>query len=220
MSEDIVLAVEPRERAGKGSARAARRAGKIPAVIYGDKKDPVMVTIERNLLMRLLNRGEFINKLFSINVGGVTERVLTRDLQKDPVTDEPVHIDLLRLGKGTVFTFEVAVTFTNEEECPGIKQGGILNIVRHSVEVTCRARDLPTSLEIDLSSMEVGDSAHGSALVLGEGVKLAITDRDFTIATLAAPTVQVEEEAEVDEELGEGEEAAEGEEATGEEAEE
>ena len=216
MSDDIELVVEPRERAGKGSARAARRAGKIPAVIYGDKKEPLLVTIDRNLLMRLLNRGEFINKLFSVTTDGATVRVLTRDLQKDPVTDEPVHVDLLRLGAGTVFTFEVPVIFIGEEESPGIKQGGVLNIVRHSIEVSCRARDLPENVVIDLSEMDVGDSAHGSSLKLAEGVKLDITDRDFTIATMAAPTVEQEPEEvegeEVEGEEGEGEEgeAAEG----------
>ena len=211
MSDEIELVVEPRERAGKGSARAARRVGKIPAVIYGDKKDPVMVTIERNMLMRLLNRGEFVNKLFSVTAGGETVRVLTRDLQKDPVTDEPVHVDLLRLGKGTVFTFEVSVHFVGDEESPGIKRGGVLNVVRHTIEVSCRAKDLPEFVEVDMSEMDIGDSAHGSSLKLAEGVKLAITDRDFTIATMAAPTVEQEpEEEEIEGE--EGEEGVEGEE--------
>lgn len=211
MSDEIELVVEPRERAGKGSARAARRAGRIPAVIYGDKKDPVMVTIDRNMLMRLINRGEFVNKLFNVTVGGETGRVLTRDLQKDPVTDEPMHVDLLRLGKGTVMVFEVPVHFINDEDSVGIKRGGVLNVVRHTVEIRCRARDLPDFLEVDLLNMDIGDSAHASGLKLPEDAELAISDRDFTIATLAAPTVEVEPEA------GEGEEGTEGEGVEGEE---
>ena len=209
MSDEIELVVEPRERAGKGSARAARRAGLIPAVIYGDKKEPIMVTIERNMLMRLINRGEFVNKLFNVTVGGDTSRVLTRDLQKDPVTDEPMHVDLLRLGKGTVMVFEVPMRFINEEESVGIKHGGVLNIVRHTIEIRCRAKDLPEFLEVDLLNMDIGDSAHGSTLALPADTELAIADRDFTIATMAAPTVEVEPEVEEDEE---GEEGIEGEE--------
>jgi len=214
MSELHTLDVAVRDRAGKGSARAARREGKIPAVIYGDKKPSEMVTLGRNQLARLMNRGEFVGKLFQVTVpGGEEQRVLVRDLQKDPVTDEPVHVDLFRLGEGAIIVFEVPVHFINEEVSPGMKRGGVLNIVRHDIEVRCRARDLPDFIEIDLADMDIGDSAHGSSVTLPADVEMAISDRDFTIATIAAPKVSADDTDEDEGEASEeGAEAAEGEE--------
>lgn len=205
MSDEIELVVQPRERAGKGSSRAARRAGDIPAVIYGNKKEPVMVTIRRNEIMRLLYKGAFVNKLFNVTTDGNTDRVLVRDLQTDPVTDEPVHVDLLRLSKGAVVVFEVPVHFEGEEQSPGIKKGGVLNVILHTIEIRCRAKDLPNNITIDLSKLEIGDNIHAHDLILPEGTALA-NERDFTVAAIAAPTVDRqsdEDEAEAAEDQAE-----------------
>ena len=193
----IDLAVERRERAGKGSSRAARRVGRIPAVIYGDGKDPEMVTIKRNELVRLINRGTFMNSLFAVNIDGAGEqRVLPRDLSSHPVTSEPMHVDLLRLGKGAKIDLEIPVHFTDEEGSVGVRHGGILNISRHTVEVICLARDMPESIEVSILGLDIGDSIHASDLDLGEGVELKIKDRDFTVAGMVAPKTAAQEEAE------------------------
>lgn len=188
MSEIQPLAAESRERAGKGSARAARRAGRIPAVIYGEKKTPTMITVARNELVRLINKGTFMTNLFEIEVGGEKERVLPRDLQLDVVTDEPLHVDFLRLGKDAMVVIEVPVQFLDEEESPGLKGGGVLNIVRHSIECNCPASAIPERLVVSLKGMELGESVHISSIDIPEGVVPSIADRDFTIATIVAPS--------------------------------
>ena len=189
MSNSIALKVESRERAGKGSSRAARRAGRIPAVIYGNKKDPEMITVAFNEIIRLLNRGGFMTNVYEVELNGKTQKVLPRDLQLDPVLDFPMHIDFLRLGKGTTVSMEVPVHFSGEEESPGIKQGGVMNVVRHAVELNCPADNIPSAIEISIAAMDVGDSLHISEVTLPEGCVATITDRDFTIVTMAAPTV-------------------------------
>ena len=204
MADILKLAAEPKERAGKGAARAERRAGRVPAVIYGAKKDPVMITLEPRDLQRELNGGGFFSTIYDVGVNGNNERVLPRDLQLHPVTDRPMHVDFLRVSATTKVTVEVPVVFLNDENVVGIKRGGLLNVVRYAVEVSCNADSIPSEFEIDLEALnlDIGDSVHASDLTLPAGVELTITDRDFTIATIAAPTV-VEEETE-------GEEAAEG----------
>jgi len=211
MSDITVLASAARERVGKGSAREARRQGQIPAVIYGDKKAPASITIEQKILVRYLEAGGFFNTLFDIELDGKLNRVLPRDVQLHPVTDAPEHIDFLRVTSTTRISVEVPVEFLNEDESPGLKTGGVLNVVRYNVEVSCTSDLIPTSLVLDLAGKEIGDSLHISAVNLPEGVTPTITDRDFTIATIAAPTVIKEEETvsddEADTEVAEGETA-------------
>lgn len=215
MAEIITIAAQRRERAGKGPARAARRAGRVPGVIYGSKKDPSMVTLDPRELDRELKTGAFLATVYDIQIDQDKERVLPRDVQFDPVTDQPLHVDFLRVSAASSVTVQVPVNFLNEEESPGLKRGGLLNVVRHEIEMICRADAIPTSIDIDLTGLDIGDSVHISMITLPDGVAPTITDRDFTIATVAAPTVvQEEEEAEEGEELEEGAEAvAEGEEA-------
>ena len=214
MADVHSLAAELKERAGKGAARAVRRGGRVPAVIYGAKKDPVMISLDPRDVSREVNSGGFFATLFDIQVGKGKERVLPRDLQLHPVTDQPLHIDFLRVSAATEVTVEVPCVFINEEESPGLKRGGVLNVVRYEVEVVCRADAIPQQIAIDLTGLEIGDGVHISNVNLPDGVSPSITDRDFTIATVAAPTVVQEEEAEGEEgEAVEGEvPAAEGEE--------
>lgn len=210
MSDVLSLAAEPRERAGKGSARAARRDGRIPAVIYGDKKPVIMITLGRNELVKQYGRGAFLTSVYEIEVDGKKERVLPRDLQLHPVSDEPLHVDFLRLGKGSTIVIELPVVFTDEEESPGLKRGGVLNVVRHAIECRCPGDAIPVSLSVSLAGLDINDSVHMSAVDLPEGTVPTITDRDFTIASVVAPSIM--EEPEPEEEELEGEEGVEGEE--------
>ena len=203
MSETQNLSAEPKERGGKGAARAARRSGRVPAVIYGAKKDPVMITLDPLDVRREINKAGFFATLFDIEVGNKKERVLARDLQLHPVSDSPLHIDFLRVSATTEVTVAVPCSFINEEESPGLKRGGVLNVVRYEVELTCRADAIPQEIVIDLTGLDIGEGVHISMVSLPDGVSPAITDRDFTIATIAAPTIIQEEE---EEEAAEGEE--------------
>jgi large subunit ribosomal protein L25 len=203
MSDIVELPAQSRERAGKGPARATRRTGNVPGVIYGAKKDPNLISVEERLLTKLLHQGGFFSTLFDVKVNGKAERVLARDVQFDPVSDKPVHIDFLRVSAATSVHVEVSVHFINEDKCPGIKGGGVLNVVRHEVELTCRADAIPQHIEVDLAGLDIGDGVHISMVKLPEGVHPTITDRDFTIATIAAPTV-VREETAVEQGTAEG----------------
>ncbi|MDG1275572.1 MAG: 50S ribosomal protein L25/general stress protein Ctc [Alphaproteobacteria bacterium] len=193
MADITVLTAKARAKVGKGSAREARRNGSIPAVIYGDQKTPIPIVIEQKLLVRHLNTGGFFNTLFNIDVDGELNRVLPRDVQLHPVTDMPEHVDFLRVSSSTKISVEVPVEFTGEDASPGLRVGGVLNVVRYTVEVSCTPDLIPSNLVIDLSNSEVGDSLHISAVNLPEGVTATISDRDFTIATIVAPTVVREE---------------------------
>ncbi len=211
MSDIVSMPAKTRERAGKGPARAARRAGLVPGVIYGAKKDPLMITLDPRDVFKGLKTGSFLATIYELEIGGKKEQVLPRDVQFHPVTDNAMHVDFLRVSAATSVTIEVPVHFLNEEESPGVKRGGLLNIVRHEIEMTCRADAIPDQIVVDLTGLEIGDSVHISSISLPDGVELTITDRDFTIATIAAPTLAVEEEEEA--EAAEGaEEDAEGEE--------
>ena len=213
MAEISIIAAQRRERAGKGPARAARRAGRVPGVIYGSKKDPSMVTLDPRELDRELQTGAFLATIYDVQIDRDKERVLPRDVQFDPVTDRPIHVDFLRVSATSSVTVQVPVNFLNEEESPGLKRGGLLNVVRHEIEMNCLADAIPSSIDIDLAGLDIGDSVHISMISLPDGVAPTITDRDFTIATIAAPTVvQEEEEAEAEEgaELEEGAEPEEG----------
>ncbi len=214
MANVIPLAAEIRERAGKGAARATRRAGRVPAVIYGSKKDPVMISIDPLDLRKQLRGGGFFSHMFEINTGGTKEKVLPRDIQLDPVTDVPLHVDFMRFGADTQVNVGVAVVFENELASPGLKRGGVLNVVAHEVELICAPDNIPERLTVDLTGLDIGDSVHISAVNLPDGVQTTIQERDFTVATIVAPSAvksEAEEAAEGEEAMAEGEEAAEGE---------
>ncbi|MCB1478159.1 MAG: 50S ribosomal protein L25/general stress protein Ctc [Tepidamorphaceae bacterium] len=223
MSATVQLKAEPREKVGKGAARAARRSGLVPAVIYGDKKDPRAITLTVREIEKQLESGHFMNTIYEIDVAGEKSRVIPRDYQLHPVKDVPLHIDFLRVAKGSSIVVAVPVVFANEEASPGLKRGGVLNIVRHEIEVSAPADALPTEIEIDLTGLDLGDSLHISAVSLPKGVEPTITDRDFTIATIAAPAGLKSEEGEEEEAVEAGEVPAmhggddEGEEEAGEE---
>ena len=182
MAKVNVLKAEIRERAGKGAARATRRAGRIPAVIYGNKLDPIMISVEPIELNKELNTAGFFGRVFEITIGKDKMRVLPRDVQFHPVNDRPLHIDFLRFSADTRVNVEVSVDFQNEEASPGLKRGGVLNIVRRELELVCAPDIIPETVVVDLSGLEIGDSIHFSHVSLPEGVESAITDRDFTIA--------------------------------------
>ena len=212
MADIITLVAEQRQRSGKGTAREARRNGRIPAIIYGNKEKPVSITVERRLLEQELGKSGFFIRLLDVDIGGTKHRVLPRDTQYHPVTDVPMHVDFLRYSADRKITIEVPVHFLNEAESPGLKSGGVINIVRHTIAVLCTADQIPDAFEVDLAGLEIGDSVHASTLVLPQGVELGITDRDFTVATIAAPTVMpVDDDVEEGVEGVEGEEGAEGE---------
>jgi large subunit ribosomal protein L25 len=217
MSELKPLAASPRDRAGKGAARAARREGFVPAVIYGGNDNPLMIKVSPRDLMMELRQPAFYGTQFNIDVDGTKHRVLPRDVQFHPVTDNPIHVDFLRVTDRTRVNVNVPVVFENEEESPGLSRGGVLNVVRHEVEVIAAAGNLPERLVFDLTGKEIGDSVHISEIDLGQGVKPAISDRDFTVATIAAPTVIAEEQADDEAEDAEGEatEGGDGEETDG-----
>lgn len=192
MTQTIALTAELRDRAGKGTARQTRRDGRVPAVIYGNKEKPVMISLDYTKFNRELHRPGFFTHLFEITLDGATHRVLPRDVQLDPVYDRPLHVDFLRVGETTEITLKVPVEFVNVETCPGLKKGGVLNVVRHDIEVYALASNLPEKIIVDLAGFEVGASIHISSVKLPEGVRPTITDRDFTVATIAAPTVKGE----------------------------
>jgi large subunit ribosomal protein L25 len=209
MADIQTIAAASRERGGKGTARAARRAGKVPAVIYGNNEEPILITVDRIKLEQEINKSGFMIRLLNVEVDDKKHRVLPRDTQFHPVTDRPIHVDFLRYSAERRLTVEVPVRFLNEDDSPGLKTGGVINVVRHAIEVACVADSIPENFEIDLAGLEIGDSIHASALILSEGVELTITDRDFTIATIAAPTVMAVEEEVENEEGVEGEEGSE-----------
>ncbi|SMQ74447.1 large subunit ribosomal protein L25 [Altererythrobacter xiamenensis] len=205
MSDALTLPAETRERAGKGASRALRREGRVPAVIYGGKEEPTMIHVEAKELVRQLGTGHFMNSIVTIEVDGKSVRTLPKDVALHPVTDRPEHVDFFRLAKGAKVEVSVPVIFANEEASPGLKKGGVLNVVRHELELVCDADKIPNEIEIDVTGKEVGDSIHVSEVTLPEGSESAITDRDFTIATLVAPSAlkksegaEGEEDEEVD----------------------
>ncbi|MCA1749157.1 MAG: 50S ribosomal protein L25/general stress protein Ctc, partial [Parasphingopyxis sp.] len=188
-------------------SRAMRREGRIPAVIYGDKKDPEPIQIEERELMKLLHTGHFMNSLVEIDLAGSKSRTLPKDIQLHPVTDRPLHVDFLRIGKGAKVTVDIPVHFKDEEESPGLKRGGVLNVVRHELELNCPGDNIPEEIIISLVGLEIGDSVHISDVDLPEGVTSAIDDRDFTIAGVVAPSILRKEDDEA--EAAEGEEGEE-----------
>ena len=202
MSQTYELKAEARERVGKGSAREVRRNGKVPAVIYGDKQAPLAIALNYKDVYYKIHGGGFMTTIATIDVDGKKIEVLPKDYQLDPVRDFPMHVDFLRVGKNTIVTVNIPVHFLNDEKSPGIKRGGVLNIVRHEVELHCPADAIPDFLTVDLTGRDIGDSIHISAIELPKGVTPVISDRDFTIATIASSSgmkAEAQEETEVEE---------------------
>jgi large subunit ribosomal protein L25 len=193
MADVTSLPARARDRAGKGAARSTRRAGLVPGVIYGNKETPVLIAIEPRHLEPQVKREGFFTRMFDLDIDGKKHRVLPRDVQFHPVSDRPEHVDFLRVSATTRVSVAVPVRFSNEAASPGIKKGGVLNIVRHTIDLVCQADKIPSTIVIDLAGREIGDSIHISHIPLPEGVQPQIRDRDFTVATIAAPTVQTEE---------------------------
>ena len=188
MSEQLTLSAETRDRAGKGASRAMRREGRVPAVVYGNKEEPLSIHVEEKVLVKMLSTGHFMNSVVMIETGGQQHRTLPKDVQFHPVTDRPMHVDFFRIGEHSTVTVAVPVRFTGDETSPGLKRGGVLNVVRHELELVCDAANIPDEIAIDVSSYDIGDSIHISAVTLPKGITSAIEDRDFTIATLVAPS--------------------------------
>lgn len=208
MADNIEFEATAREQVGKGAASKIRREGNIPAVIYGDKKPPEPITVIYKEIWKQLQTGNFLSTVYTVDVAGKKTQVIPRDIQLDPVRDFPMHVDFLRVSKNAKLAVEITVNFINEEESPGLKRGGVLNIVRHEVELSCPATSIPESIEIDLTGRDIGDTIHISDVKLPEGVTPTITDRNFTIATIAGTSASSSTENEADGE--EGEAAAEG----------
>jgi large subunit ribosomal protein L25 len=199
VSDQLTLSAETRDRAGKGASRAMRREGRVPAVIYGEKQEPVMIHVEEKALVKMLSTGHFMNSVVMIDAGNGTTRTLPKDVQFHPVSDRPIHVDFLRIGEHATIHVNVPVVFTDEEASPGIKRGGTLNIVRHELELVCDAAEIPDQIEISLAGLELGDTIHISSVTLPRGVTSAIDDRDYTIASIATPSALRSAEADADE---------------------
>ena len=191
MVQTIRIEASAREQAGKGAARATRRAGKVPAGISGAKREATLIALDPRDVVKELQKGGWQSSLYEVAVDGATERTLMRDIQFHPVTDRPLHVDFQRLAPGQRIRVRVPVTFANEGTSPGLKAGGVLNVVRREVEVMADPDNVPEGFEIDLADAGIGDSLRWSAVKETFGTK-AVLDRDFVVATIAAPTVQEE----------------------------
>jgi large subunit ribosomal protein L25 len=216
MSEQLTLPAEARDRAGKGASRALRREGRVPAVVYGQKSEPLSIHVEEKLLSKMLSTGHFMNSVVMIDVGGKPTRTLPKAVDFHPVSSRPVHVDFLRISEHTKVHVNVPVRFDNEEAAPGLKRGGVLNVVVHELELVCDAAHIPDEIHISLEGLEIGDSIHISGVKLADGVTPANKDEDFTVATIVAPSaMKAEEEVTAPEgavpTVGEGEAEAEAE---------
>ena len=194
MSETLTLPAEARDRVGKGASRSLRRTGRVPAVVYGENQAPQSVHVEEKELVRQLGTGHFFNSIVEIVVGGETVRTLPKDVAFHPVNDRPLHVDFLRVSADHKVHVNVPVVFANEAASPGLKRGAVLNIVRHELDLICSPDSIPDEIVIDVTGLDVGASIHISHVTLPEGTASAITDRDFTIATIVAPAAGVEED--------------------------
>ncbi|MEY3985165.1 MAG: hypothetical protein RLZ59_610 [Pseudomonadota bacterium] len=188
MSDQLTLSAELRERAGKGASRDLRNNGRVPAVVYGNKEEPTAIHIEEKMLMKALHTGHFMNSIVMIEVGGKQVRTLPKDVAFHPVTDRPLHADFLRIGEHSEVHVKVPVHFTDEDLSPGMKRGAVLNVVAHELELVCDAALIPDEISISLKGLEVGDAIHIQDVTLPAGARSGVTDRDFTIATLVAPS--------------------------------
>ena len=210
MSDTMTLAAETRDRVGKGASRSLRRQGRVPAVIYGQNREPKSIHLEEKALVKALSSGHFMTTVVTL----AGERTLPKDVHFHPVTDRPIHVDFLRIGEHTSVTVAVPVVFTDEEESVYLDQGGVLNVVRHEIELVCDAASIPSEISISLKGRNVGDSIHISDVTLPAGVQPAVDDRDFTIATVVPPTVPTAADEAADAEIA-GTQAAESAEASG-----
>ena len=197
MSDQLMLPAEARDRAGKGASRALRRDGRVPAVVYGEKKEPLSIHVEEKLLNKMLSTGHFMNTVVMIDYKGKEHRTLPKAVDFHPVSSRPIHVDFLRIGEHTKVTVAVPVRFDNDEESPGLKRGGVLNVVQHELEIVCDAASIPNEIHIDLTGLEIGDSIHIGEVKLPEGVVPANKDEDFTVATIVSPSAMKAEEEEV-----------------------
>lgn len=188
MSDQLTLSAEARDRAGKGASRHLRREGRVPAVIYGDKKEPVSVHIAERDLMKALNTGHFMNSVVMIDGVGAAIRTLPKDVQMHPVSDRPLHVDFLRIGEHSAVHVNVPLVFVDEELSPGIKRGGVLSIVHHELELVVDASDIPSEISVSLNGLEVGESIHLSQITLPAGATAVTHEEDETLATLVAPS--------------------------------
>jgi large subunit ribosomal protein L25 len=196
MSEQLTLPAEARDRAGKGASRALRRDGRVPAVIYGQKKDALSVHVEEKLLSKMLSTGHFMNSVVMVDVAGKPTRTLPKAVDFHPVTSRPIHVDFLRISEHTKVHVNVPMRFDNEEASPGLKRGGVLNVVVHELELVCDAAHIPNEIHVQLDGLEIGDAIHISQVKLPEGVTPANTEEDFTVATIVAPSAMKAEEEE------------------------
>ena len=194
MAQVQELKAEAREGRGKGPAYQARLKGLIPGVIYGGKGEPETVNIDARTLERRIEQGSFLTTLLMLDIAGKKTRVIPRQLQLDPVSDRPVHVDFMRLAEGATVRLEIPVHFKGQGESPGLKKGGVLNIVRHQMELICPADHIPNEIAVDISKLDINESIHLSALSLPEGVKTTIRGRDFTVCSIVAPTSVIEEQ--------------------------
>ena len=193
MPKTSSLQVQGRDRAGKGAARATRRGGLVPGVIYGGNQDATLIALEPKILTSLMHDPAFKTNIFEVEINGKKQRTMAMDVQLHPVSDQPIHADFRRIEKDTLVRVPIPVRFHNEGASPGIKVGGVLNIVRHEVEVRGRPDDLPDHIDVDLTGLAIGDSIHIKAIALPAGIKPTIA-RNFTICTIAPPTVMTVEE--------------------------
>tara|TARA_B100000780_G_scaffold75444_1_gene50780 strand:- start:2303 stop:2974 length:672 start_codon:yes stop_codon:yes gene_type:complete len=217
MAKENKLNTEIRVSAGKSAVKKVLASGRIPSVIYGLKQEPQTISIDRMTIQKELKAGGFLTKIFSLDVDGKISLAIPRDVQFHPISDLPIHVDFLRLGADSKVVVDIPTTFINHELSPGLKKGGVLNIVRRTIQLNCPANNIPEEIVFDLEGLEIGDAIHISATKLPEGAEPTITDRDFTIGTVAAPTVVKEPEAAADDAAASGE-AADGEAAKTEES--
>ncbi len=196
---DIELSVEVREKAGSGSARAVRREGKVPGVLYGGPRGPVPIAMNANAFGKALYTGKLLGHLVTLRYGEETQSVIAKDVQFHPVSDKPMHFDLFRVDEHQLIRIAVPVHFRNQEASPGLKRGGMLNVARHEIELMVRADHIPEELIADLTGREIGDTIRISDIPLPEGAEPAITDRDFTVATIASSSSQMAADAAADE---------------------
>ena len=208
MSKETSLDAEIRPGAGKSSVKKVISAGKIPSVIYGLGEDPINISLDKILVQKEINAGGFLTRIFSLNIDGKKNLAIPREVQFHPLSDQPIHVDFLRLAPDSKITLDIPTRFINEETSPGLKRGGVLNVNRRTIQLSCPASNIPEEIVFDLDGLEIGDTIRISSVTLPDGVIPLITDRDFTVASVAAPTVVKEPEAPVE---GEGEGEGEGE---------
>ena len=210
--KEINLEVVNRKKIGKSNSKNLRNDGKVPAIIYGDKKESNYIFLEYLDIMKEMSKTGFFSTVFNLNINKKKIKVLPREVQTDPLNNKPIHIDFLRVTPESKINISVPIIFINEDESPGLKSGGVLNTVRRDIDLICKIKNIPEKLEANLKDLEVGSVVHMSDIILPEGVLPVIADRDFTIATIAAPTIMTVEEEKPETEGEEGEEGAEGEE--------